>query len=255
MPLSGTPAPNKRKKSTKLIMELTALTDGEHDASRLNLGKKISVPRDIMLEELSLLSNKGSKMFKLRQKRVEKFIWENNPDVFTDNSLLLSERVQLTTCQIRDVKIGHQHWKICKIIHVHDGQSGQPGSEGGKQITIFKTYLSPWDKALGTDPQQATKLSVNLLDYGSKAELSKFKSFNRSAMPYGGYEKASKLMTFQMPEFDAGPEPEDVTVFNPNVNSRPSFNRTPIGWLGSGDTTNYNIELNAMPVDGETDEL
>lgn len=74
-------------------------------------------------------------------------------------------------------------------------------------------------------------------------------------MPFGGYEKASKLMTFQLPEFDAGPEPEPVAAFNPNVNNRPSFNRTPIGWLGSGDTTNYNVELNVVPVDAETDEL
>lgn len=58
------------------------------EGSKLNLGKKISIPRDVMLEELSLLTNKGSKMFKLRQLRVEKFIYENNPDVFTDNSVV-----------------------------------------------------------------------------------------------------------------------------------------------------------------------
>ncbi|KAJ1143327.1 hypothetical protein NDU88_009637, partial [Pleurodeles waltl] len=89
MPLSGTPAPNKRKKSSKLIMELTGnvTAEGDQEGSSLNLGKKISVPRDVMLEELSLLSNRGSKMFKLRQKRVEKFIYENNPDVFSDNSV------------------------------------------------------------------------------------------------------------------------------------------------------------------------
>ncbi|CAI9561329.1 unnamed protein product [Staurois parvus] len=312
MPLSGTPAPNKRKKSpTKVIMEITASRE-EQDSSRLNLGKKISVPRDIMLEELSLLSNKGSKMFKLRQKRVEKFIYENNPDVFSDNSLdhfqkfipsvggqlgvggqtgvggggygLIQGSVHLVSSLSGGQHgAGGQHPPVPPpkpgskggaggqqgtgspggqggIGSVDgsggkDGQSGQPGSEGGKQITIFKTYLSPWDKAMGIDPQQATKLNVNLLEYGSKADLCKYKSFNRTAMPFGGYEKASKLMTFQMPEFDAGPEPEPVTVFNPNVTDRPSFNRTPIGWLGSGDTTNYNIELNVLPVGGETDEL
>lgn len=58
------------------------------EVSKLNLGKKISTPRDVMLEELSLLTNKGSKMFKLRQLRVEKFIYENNPDAFTDNSVV-----------------------------------------------------------------------------------------------------------------------------------------------------------------------
>lgn len=72
-----------------------ATGEGEQESSRLNLGKKISIPRDIMLEELSLLSNKGSKMFKLRQKRVEKFIYENNPDVFSDNSLVRMQRVKI----------------------------------------------------------------------------------------------------------------------------------------------------------------
>lgn len=42
----------------------------------LDLGKKISVPRDVMMEELNLLSNRGSRMFQERQKRVEKFTLE-----------------------------------------------------------------------------------------------------------------------------------------------------------------------------------
>lgn len=42
----------------------------------LDLGKKISVPQDIMMEELNLHSNKGSRMFQARQKRSEKFTLE-----------------------------------------------------------------------------------------------------------------------------------------------------------------------------------
>ena len=64
---------------------------GRQESSGLNLGKKISVPRDVMLEELSLLTNRGSKMFKLRQLRVEKFIYENHPDVFSDSSMVSLE--------------------------------------------------------------------------------------------------------------------------------------------------------------------
>lgn len=52
------------------------------------MGTKIRTPRDIMLEELSLLKNRGSKMFKMRQKRVEKFIYENNPDLFSSESMV-----------------------------------------------------------------------------------------------------------------------------------------------------------------------
>lgn len=43
----------------------------------LNLGKKISVPKDVMMEELNLSSNRGSRMFQERQKRVERFTLEN----------------------------------------------------------------------------------------------------------------------------------------------------------------------------------
>ncbi|KAE8591136.1 hypothetical protein XENTR_v10018320 [Xenopus tropicalis] len=311
MPLSGTPAPNKRKKSTKIIMEINPSREGEIEISKLNLGKKISVPRDIMLEELSLLSNKGSKMFKLRQKRVEKFIYENNPDVFSDNSLDHFQKFIPTvggqlgakgqsgvgvggygllygSGQMLSSISGGRHGSggqqppvpppkpgsksapggqsgtggsggkdsgVVDGSQGKEGQSGQQDGGSGKQITVFKTYLSPWDKAMGIDPKQPTHFTVNLLEYGKKAELCKYKSFNRSAMPFGGYEKASKLMTFQMPDFDAPPpEPEPVVVINQDITNRPSFNRTPIGWLGSGDNTNYSIDI-AVPVDGETEEL
>lgn len=43
----------------------------------MDLGKKVSVPKDIMLEELSLASNRGSRLFKMRQKRVEKYTFES----------------------------------------------------------------------------------------------------------------------------------------------------------------------------------
>lgn len=59
------------------------MSDDESDpeASELDLGTKIKTPKDVMLEELSLLNNKGSKMFKKRQQRVEKFIVTNENNV------------------------------------------------------------------------------------------------------------------------------------------------------------------------------
>ena len=70
---------------TPTVVLLRAEFDSEPEASEFDLGNKIRTPRDIMLEELSLMNNKGSKMFRMRQKRVEKFIWENNPDVFSES--------------------------------------------------------------------------------------------------------------------------------------------------------------------------
>ncbi|GAA6073076.1 myozenin-2b isoform X1, partial [Tachysurus ichikawai] len=43
----------------------------------MDLGKKLSVPKDIMLEELSLLSNRGSRLFRMRQRRSEKYTFES----------------------------------------------------------------------------------------------------------------------------------------------------------------------------------
>lgn len=59
------------------------LSDDESDpeASEFDLGTKIKTPKDVMLEELSLLNNKGSKMFRMRQQRVEKFIVTNENQV------------------------------------------------------------------------------------------------------------------------------------------------------------------------------
>ncbi|KAL6036245.1 hypothetical protein STEG23_023981 [Scotinomys teguina] len=296
MPLSGTPAPNKRRKSSKLIMELTG---GGRESSGLNLGKKISVPRDVMLEELSLLTNRGSKMFKLRQMRVEKFIYENHPDVFSDSSMDHFQKFLPTVGgQLETAGQGFSYGKgssggqaggsvsagqYGSDHHHHQGSgfgaggaggpgaqagSGAPGTAGtgepgtgdqaggeGKHVTVFKTYISPWDRAMGVDPQQKVELGIDLLAYGAKAELPKYKSFNRTAMPYGGYEKASKRMTFQMPKFDLGPLlSEPLVLYNQNLSNRPSFNRTPIPWLSSGEHVDYNVDI-GIPLDGETEEL
>ncbi|GAB1301773.1 Myozenin-3 [Apodemus speciosus] len=42
----------------------------------LDLGKKLSVPQDLMIEELSLRNNRGSLLFQKRQRRVQKFTFE-----------------------------------------------------------------------------------------------------------------------------------------------------------------------------------
>lgn len=62
--------------------------ESEPEASEFDLGTKIRTPKDIMLEELSLMKNRGSKMFRMRQQRVEKFIYENNPDIFSSESMV-----------------------------------------------------------------------------------------------------------------------------------------------------------------------
>ena len=80
--------------------------------------------------------------------------------------------------------------------------------------------------------------------------------FFRSAIPFGGFEKASKLMTFQLPEAEVvEEESEPAVMYQQHIATRPSFNRTPIGWVTSGESSSIHMELDAIPFDGETDDL
>ncbi|XP_074865847.1 myozenin-3 isoform X2 [Carettochelys insculpta] len=56
---------------------LAIVRDTAGDGPQLDLGKKVSVPQDLMVEELSLQSNRGSQLFQQRQKRVQKFVLEH----------------------------------------------------------------------------------------------------------------------------------------------------------------------------------
>ncbi|XP_048802576.1 myozenin-1 isoform X1 [Lagopus muta] len=293
MPLAGTPAPLKRKKPTKLIGKLTHEVMPQ-EVTKLNLGKKISIPRDVMLEELSLLTNKGSKMFKLRQLRVEKFIYENNPDAFTDNSVDHFQRFIPPGGHYGEDAHGYGHGRMVGGVTAgHHGSSKQhystvpprPGSKGGPgdsegehaeksagsagegghgtekdgksggKKPLFKTYITPWERAMGISPEDKSQMTIDLLSYSPKADFPHYKSFNRTAMPYGGYEKAAKRMTFKVPQFDICPLlPESIVLYNQNFRNRPSFNRTPIPWMPSGESSEYQTDIN-VPRSGETEEL
>ncbi|XP_051774067.1 myozenin-1a [Ctenopharyngodon idella] len=320
MPLSGTPAPpNKRKKLSKIITDLSHITQDEYEsepeASEFDLGKKIRAPKDIMLEELSLQKNKGSKMFRMRQIRVEKFIYENNPDLFSSESMdNLQKFVPSLGGQMMDVGgrlIGGQmagqvggagqapvpppkpgsYGKGAGGGLLAGGLAGGAGGVGGvggaggagvaggaggnagvsgdasqsaesalekakKRDAYGKTYVSPWERAMKGNEDLLATMKTQMPGPYSYKELRKYKSFNRSAMPYGGFEKASQLMTFQLPDIEvAVDEPEPAVVYQHDIGSRPSFNRTPIGWVGSGEPGSIHMELDTIPFDGETDDL
>ncbi|XP_062851616.1 myozenin-1a [Trichomycterus rosablanca] len=316
MPLSGTPAPpNKRKKTAKIITDLSHITQDEYEsepeASEFDLGTKISTPKDIMLEELSLMKNKGSKMFKMRQLRVEKFIWENNPDVFTSDSMdNLQKFIPSIGGQMMDVggrlvrgqmvggyMVGHAGKggqgpvpppkpgslgagagiggtaggsasggageaggaKGSAGLSVNVSQSEESGKAGSRNKAdtkvYVKTYVSPWERAMKGNADLVATMKAFMPGPCAHGDLPKYKSFNRIAMPFGGFEKASQLMTFQLPDIEVVDNPEPAVVYQHDINSRPSFNRTPIGWVGSGETSNIHMEMETVPFDGETDDL
>ncbi|KAM9365651.1 myozenin-1a [Pholidichthys leucotaenia] len=316
MPL-GTPAPlTKRKKPSKIITDFSHITQNEYEeepeASEFDLGTKIMTPKDIMLEELSLLKNRGSKMFKMRQQRVEKFIYENNPDIFCSDSMDNFQKfVPSLGGQMGSQMInvgGHYVSKLSGQLNYTGiqgaggapipppkpgsrgaggaggagaaGAGGAGGSVGGDKIgtgeggsekstlkeggkggdakkqIIIKTYISPWEKAMKGDEGLLATLKTGMPGPIIRKDLPKYKCFNRSAMPYGGFEKASQFMKFQLPDAKAAEkEPEPAVVYQHDVGCRPSFNRTPIGWVGSSEPSSIHMETDAVPFDAETDEL
>ncbi|XP_012656752.1 myozenin-1 [Otolemur garnettii] len=259
MPLSGTPAPNKKRKSSKLIMELTG-------------GRDIF----IYLEwDLFLRASLAG------QDHFQKFLPTVGGQLGTaGQGFSYSKGSNIrgqaggsgSAGQYGSNQQHHQDSRSGAGDTGHPGgQAGRGGAAGtagvgetgsgdqaggeGKHITVFKTYISPWERAMGVDPQEKRELGIDLLAYGAKAELPQYKSFNRTAMPYGGYEKASKRMTFQMPKLDLGPLlSEPLLLYSQNLSNRPSFNRTPIPWLSSGEPVDYHVDV-GIPLDGETEEL
>ncbi|XP_035521100.1 myozenin-1b isoform X2 [Morone saxatilis] len=244
MPLK-TPAPSNKRKSNKIITDLSNITqdDDESDpeASEFDLGTKIKTPKDVMLEELSLLSNKGSKMFKMRQQRVEKFI-VTNENANLHNLFMtpppIPPKPEMPKEEVVEEKVDKE-------------------TERKRKVEYVPTYVSPWERAMkGNEELTATLKACMPGPIHMHPELPMYKSFNRTALPFGGYDKATKMLTFELPEINiADEEQEPLPSLQADICSRPSFNRTPIGWVCSEDNSHIHMDLDTMPFDGETDDL
>ncbi|XP_031699808.1 myozenin-1b [Anarrhichthys ocellatus] len=236
MPVT-TPAPsNKRKEATKIITDLSSISqnDDESDpeASELDLGTKIKTPRDTMLEELSLNMNKGSKMFRKRQQRVERFI-VTNENKNLENLLMCPPPVAPKPEKAKE-----------EVVE-------ETIDEEAEKRRYGPTYISPWERAMkGNEELTATMKSSMPGPIQMHPELPLYKSFNRTALPFGGSDKVPKTLTFELQELNCTSEEPEL-----GVRSRPSFNRTPIGWICSDDNLNIHMDLDSIPFDGETDDL
>uniref|UniRef100_A0A8C1IAG2 Myozenin 1b n=1 Tax=Cyprinus carpio TaxID=7962 RepID=A0A8C1IAG2_CYPCA len=203
-------------------------TAEDAEAAELDLGTKIKAPKDVMLEELSLMKNKGSKMFKMRQQRVEKFI------VSDEN--LVSKRGMIKAKAL----IGNIGLYMERFLFFCSSIAEEVNAEAEKEKRrreYVRTYVSPWERAMKDDE-----------------ELKETMKWKITALPFGGFEKASRLVTFEQPEIK-DEEPQPVSVFQYNICCRPSFNRTPIGWTCNEEHSHIHMELDNIPFDGETDDL
>ncbi|XP_068178019.1 myozenin-2b [Antennarius striatus] len=193
----------------------------------IDLGKKLSTPKDIMLEELSLLSNRGSRLFKMRQRRSEKYTFESirneantqlNNDILNQNTYTVEIKVDPPADE--------------NTVNEDNTVSEKTAKKLSTSIATCKTYSSPWEQAVLSDPNLAETLKMRMPQPDPRPDLPEYKSFNRVATPFGGFDKAPKAITFKLPELDLNP-PRYPELQDHGM-KRPTFNRTAQGWISEG---------------------
>ncbi|XP_077575285.1 myozenin-2b [Stigmatopora nigra] len=215
----------ERKKHAAAICREVHSTNG----NGMDLGKKHSTPKDIMLEELSLLSNRGSRLFKMRQRRSEKYTFESiqneanaqlNNDILAQSAHMIEIKVDAPSNGDADAEAPNP-----------DATVTDTNTEKFNATSMPKCYHSPWEEAIINEPGLAEtfKLGMPAME---PPEIPEYKCFNRVATPYGGFDKAPRGITFKLPEFDLN-FPKYPELQDPGI-KRPTFNRSAQGWITEG---------------------
>ncbi|NXW36265.1 MYOZ3 protein, partial [Phaetusa simplex] len=225
-------------------------------APRLDLGKKMSTPQDLMMEELSLRNNRGSQLFQQRQRRVQRFVYEH-PSSYRQVGLWLvpgSERgsPSLALAALAGKRcpagLGSYHSelhvaaspqggppevpkkteKVLQMSKVLNPDALAPGYSGPlKEVppekfnatAIPKGYRSPWQALLGDKD--------NAVDGKNQPPVRPspwdFRSFNRTPAPF---DRALVSDLFSAPTTEL----DNLSALEV-MSYRPNFNRMPQGWV------------------------
>ncbi|XP_028315209.1 myozenin-2 isoform X2 [Gouania willdenowi] len=199
----------------------------------LNLGKKMSVPRDVMMEELNLPSNRGSRMFQERQKRAEKFTVEN-----VTNGVYNSNNVQVEAFPPSQITLESQEGKENQACPVpgYSGPLKDVPHEKFNTTVIPKSYSSPWMEALGNNEEL---LRSHLPQLPQRLQPTDYRCFNRSAAPFGGAMASRRVIP--VINFEAVESQNLPGFVLERMCRRPNFNRAPKGW-----GMDYNPESNEL---------
>ncbi|XP_035314188.1 myozenin-3 isoform X1 [Cricetulus griseus] len=187
------------KEQKEPVMAVTG--DLAEPVPSLDLGKKLSVPQDLMIEELSLRNNPGSLLFQKRQRRVQKFTFE------------LSESLQaLLAGSVRGKGTGRAAQE--KI------PNGPEEQNHGSELHVFQG--APGDPRIA-HPGVAGAESAR--SPSALAPVRDYRNFNKTPVPFGGPYVGETI-------FQAGtpfvPEPFSGLEL---LRLRPSFNRVAQGWV------------------------
>uniref|UniRef100_A0A667YFH3 Myozenin 2a n=1 Tax=Myripristis murdjan TaxID=586833 RepID=A0A667YFH3_9TELE len=201
----------------------------------MDLGKKVSVPKDIMLEELSFASNRGSRLFKMRQRRSEKYTFEsiqNEANKQKNQSGENNPNVDQPPQTSHDTADTRTEPTPDSIAPGYGGPLKDIPPEKFNSTAIPKSYHSPWEQAIINDPNLADTLISHMPEPEPLPELPGYKSFNRVATPFGGFGKTPSPAPIKSPQVE--PLPDYPELRGETAALRPSFNRTALGWVSVG---------------------
>ncbi|XP_068612048.1 LOW QUALITY PROTEIN: myozenin-2-like [Brachionichthys hirsutus] len=191
----------RKLQAAAICGEVEAREDVEMD-----LGKKVSIPKDVMLEELSLASNRGSRLFKMRQKRSEKYTFES-----VQNER--GGRVNTTVVSQTERGVATESLAVAADPGTDGSPEARPETpktrsmpspnciaprygaplkdvppEKFNRTAVPKAYQSPWQQHVIHEP-------------GAWSKPPAYISFNRVATPFGGFTKAGTLQADPLPDY------------------------------------------------------
>ncbi|KAJ8001247.1 hypothetical protein DPEC_G00192350 [Dallia pectoralis] len=239
----------ERKKRAAAICREVHSDNGDN----MDLGIKVSTPKDIMLEELSLQSNRGSRLFKMRQRRSEKYTFEsiqNVANIQLSQDLLPENAEGQTNEGLNTTPYTGNPPNANSISPGSGGPLKEMSAEAFNSTAMPKSYHSPWQQAIINDPALADTLNIRMPIPEARPEAPDYKCFNRVATPYGGFDKAPRStgVTFKLHEMDLNP-PSYPELQDPRM-KRPTFNRVAQGWISDGGKDRiYRIYWNNFPTE------
>ncbi|NXD85795.1 MYOZ3 protein, partial [Halcyon senegalensis] len=220
---------------------------------QLDLGKKVSTPQDLMIEELSLRDNRGSQLFQQRQKRMQRFTFEH-PSGYRqvapsgsggaacahclsplqagedggDQPSYHSELHVAASPQGGAPAVPKKTEKVLQMSKILNPDTLAPGySSPLKEVppekfnvtAIPKGYRSPWQGLLGDKDNAGpgkNQPPMRPLPWD-------FRSFNRTPAPF---DRALVGDLFSMPALEL----DNLSVLEV-ISHRPNFNRAAQGWV------------------------
>ncbi|EHB00892.1 Inactive ubiquitin carboxyl-terminal hydrolase 53 [Heterocephalus glaber] len=204
--LSHSTMVKQRKEQASAIMKEIH----RNDIDGMDLGKKVSIPQDIMLEELSHLSNRGARLFKMRQRRSDKYTFENfqyetkaqiNHNLAMQNEKMdgrdlegSSQQAPLTPPNTPDPRSPPNPENIAPG---YSGPLKEIPPERFNTTAVPKYYQSPWEQAISNDPELLEALYPKLFKPEGKMELPDYRSFNSSLVSLGALAAVGVLVRCQ----------------------------------------------------------